>query len=115
MRVRGVGRRASDAERAIRRMHVISATHSMMVTVPEFRRRVCGSGDDRRTAARPGVSIRTIVARGATASVECTMKHRLLTACQLKNKMLVIFKVERVGSTSCYCYFRWRASAATAV
>lgn len=77
MRVRGLGRRASDAERAIRRMHVIAATDSMMMTVPELRRRVRGSGDDRWAAARPGVSIRTIVARGATASVECTMKHRL--------------------------------------
>lgn len=57
----------------------------MMVTVPEFWRRVCGSGD-RRAAARPGMSIRTIVARSATASVECTMKQ--IIVCQLKNKSL---------------------------
>lgn len=71
MHVRGsVGRGASDAKRAIRQMRVIPATNSVMVAVAEFRRRVSGSGDDCWAATSPGVSIRTIVTRGATASIE---------------------------------------------
>lgn len=71
MHVRGcVGRRASDAKRAIRQMRVIPATNSVMVAVAELRRRVSGSGDDCWAATSPGVSIRTIVTRGATASIE---------------------------------------------
>lgn len=75
MRVRGVGRRTSDAKRAIRWMHVIPATDSVMVAVPELRRGIRGSGDDCWATACPGVPIRTIIARGATTSVEHATKH----------------------------------------
>lgn len=44
------------------------------VAIPEFRRRVRGSGDDGRAAARPGVSVRTVVTRGAAAPIDREVK-----------------------------------------
>jgi len=66
-------------------MRVISSTNSMIMAVPKFWRRVSGSSNDRWAAARPGVSIRTIITRGATASVERMTKW--IIACQLKDVM----------------------------
>jgi hypothetical protein len=60
----------------------MTAADSVMMAVAELRRRIRGAGDEGRAAARPGVSIRTVIARGAAASVDRAAKHKLLSAAE---------------------------------
>lgn len=54
----------------------MTTADSVMMAIPELRWWVRGTGDESRAAARSGVSIRAVIARSATASIERTTKHK---------------------------------------